>query len=598
LRDNNGALLIANDNWQDHPSQAAQLTAHGLAPRDPLESGLFITLPPGAFTAVLAGRNNGIGLGLVEVYIGLQAATLTATSTADSGAGSLRDMIAAAIDGDTIQFAAELSGQAIALTSGEIAIDKNITISGPGPSQLTVQRDKVIGTPLSRIFHVMPDHTVTIEGLTISNGIAESGAGIFTDHATLTVNNCSLENNTASERGGGIFNDGGSSATVTIVNTFFMSNGAFGDELGVRGGGIYNSSGALEILNSGITGNAISSRGGRACGGGIYNDTGTLEVIDSSVGDNYAYSSQPDPHHHSSGSGIGIYNDTNGTLAIRSSTISGNYTEDFPFDGNGGGIYNTGSAEITGSTISGNFPTTNGGGIYNTGRAEITDSTVRQNSTRRTGGGIYNGGTLAITNSTLSDNMAVDERKGYGGGLVNGGALTILDSTLSGNHADGGGGGIQNNGPLMITNSTLSDNFSYPNALDSGGSIRNSGDGVLQIENTILNAGSVDLIFNNSATVVSHGYNLCSDNGGGFLNSSGDQINTDPMLGPLQDNGGPTFTHRLLTGSPAIDLGDPNFTSPPFYDQRGPGYDRVYNGRIDIGSFELQPAPPRPGPGH
>ena len=68
----------------------------------------------------------------------------------------------------------------------------------------------------------------------------------------------------------------------------------------------------------------------------------------------------------------------------------------------------------------------------------------------------------------------------------------------------------------------------------------------------------------------------------------GDQINTDPMLGPLQDNGGPTFTHALLPGSPAIDAGDPKFTPPPYYDQRGPDFWRVRNSRIDNGSFEVQ----------
>jgi hypothetical protein len=60
------------------------------------------------------------------------------------------------------------------------------------------------------------------------------------------------------------------------------------------------------------------------------------------------------------------------------------------------------------------------------------------------------------------------------------------------------------------------------------------------------------------------------------------------MLGPLQDNGGPTATHALLSGSPAINAGDPNFTPPPLDVQRGPGYPRVSGGRIDIGSFELQ----------
>jgi hypothetical protein len=72
------------------------------------------------------------------------------------------------------------------------------------------------------------------------------------------------------------------------------------------------------------------------------------------------------------------------------------------------------------------------------------------------------------------------------------------------------------------------------------------------------------------------------------LNGPGDQINTDPLLGALQDNGGPTFTHELLKGSPAIDAGDPNFTPPPYYDQRGPGFPRVRNDRIDVGSFEVQ----------
>ena len=95
-------------------------------------------------------------------------------------------------------------------------------------------------------------------------------------------------------------------------------------------------------------------------------------------------------------------------------------------------------------------------------------------------------------------------------------------------------------------------------------------------------------ISNFGGTVTSLGYNLSSDNGGGHLTGPGDQINTDPLLGPLQDNGGPTLTHTLLPGSPAIDVGDPNFTPPPFFDQRGPGFDRVVNGRIDNGSFEVQ----------
>src|SRR5207247_2347431 len=112
----------------------------------------------------------------------------------------------------------------------------------------------------------------------------------------------------------------------------------------------------------------------------------------------------------------------------------------------------------------------------------------------------------------------------------------------------------------------------------------------IYIGNTILKAAAsgVNLEIGKLATVTSHGYNLSSDDGAGYLNGPGDQINTEPLLGPLQDNGGPTFTHALLPGSPAIDAGDPNFVPPPYYDQRGPGYDRVRNGRLDIGSFEVQ----------
>src|SRR6185295_15486486 len=97
-------------------------------------------------------------------------------------------------------------------------------------------------------------------------------------------------------------------------------------------------------------------------------------------------------------------------------------------------------------------------------------------------------------------------------------------------------------------------------------------------------------IFNSSGTITSIGYNLSSDDGAGFLTGPGDQINTDPLLGPLQDNGGPTFTHDLLAHSPAINTGDPNFTPPPSTDQRG--YARVFNSRVDIGSLEVQPTPP------
>jgi len=129
--------------------------------------------------------------------------------------------------------------------------------------------------------------------------------------------------------------------------------------------------------------------------------------------------------------------------------------------------------------------------------------------------------------------------------------------------------------------------FSGNSASNPGGSILNFGE--TTIRDTVLNAGEFGgTIFNDGGTVTSLGYNLASDDGGGVLTGPGDQINTDPMVGPLQDNGGPTFTHALLPGSLAIDAGDPSFTPPPIFDQRGPGFDRVRNDRIDSGSFEVQ----------
>src|SRR6266853_76451 len=133
-----------------------------------------------------------------------------------------------------------------------------------------------------------------------------------------------------------------------------------------------------------------------------------------------------------------------------------------------------------------------------------------------------------------------------------------------------------------MTNSTVSENTSANISMFKAG--------VLDTGTTVLKAAvsGVNLHIAQLATVTSRGYNVSSDDGDGFLTGPGDQINTDPMLGPFQDNGGPTFTHGLLPGSPAINAGDPNFTPPPFFDQRGPGFWRVRNGRIDVGSFEVQ----------
>ncbi len=275
---------------------------------------------------------------------------------------------------------------------------------------------------------------------------------------------------------------------------------------------------------------------------------------------------------------------TGGELLVNKSvTINGAGADELAVDGNATStVFQIGSGKIvtiSGLTIrngQGNF----GGGILNGDSATLTiiNSTLSGN-TGGNGGGSFNSGTLSVINSTVSGNMASEGAGIYNSGA---GALTITNSTFSGNTA-GGGGVSLNLGTLQIANSTLSDN----SAAFAGGFFNL---GTLQIENTILKAGpsGVNIYSNGVGGVTSLGYNISSDNGNGFLTGPGDQINTDPLLGPLQNNGGSTFTHALLPGSPAIDMGDLNFTPPPFFDQRGSGFSRVVNGRIDIGSFEVQ----------
>src|SRR5207302_3007791 len=182
-------------------------------------------------------------------------------------------------------------------------------------------------------------------------------------------------------------------------------------------------------------------------------------------------------------------------------------------------------------------------------------------------------------NSTISGNTANE-----GAGIYNAVTLTIINSTFSDNAASQIAGAVFNTGTLVIANSTISNNTSM---FLAGGVVNLNN---FQIGNTILNEGhaSANIYNNSSGVVMSHGYNLSSDDAFGILTGPGDQIETNPMLGPLQNNGGHTLTHALLPGSPAIDAGNPNFTPPASFDQRGPGFLRIVGGRIDKGSFEVQ----------
>src|SRR4051812_42122334 len=200
--------------------------------------------------------------------------TLTVTSANDSGAGSLRAEIAAAQSGDTIVFAPTLTlstgsskphrggttttSKTITLTGGELDLTKSLTIQGPGAGQLTITGTsstttshgghKTTTTTSSQVFEVAQSTTLTLSGLTISNGNTYAGGGGIHNSGTVTVSSCTLSGHV----GGAISNSGG---TATVINSTVSGN---------NGGGIYNSGGTLTISGSSLSGNFAYS------GGGIY----------------------------------------------------------------------------------------------------------------------------------------------------------------------------------------------------------------------------------------------------------------------------------------------------------------------------------------
>ena len=280
----------------------------------------------------------------------------------------------------------------------------------------------------------------------------------------------------------------------------------------------------------------------------------------------------------------GVITITSGKLLVnRSVTINGAGADLLAVDGNGSrtvfDVESIGPVTISDITIKnahGNF----GGEIFNGGVGTLTiiDGALSGN-TANDGGAVYNGGTLNVVNSTISGNTAATEAAG----IYNAVTLTIINSTFSNNGAQIAGA-IFNSRTLVITNSTITNNRSV---FLAGGVVNLNN---FQIGNTILNEGpaSANIYNNSSGLVMSRGYNLSSDDAFGILTGPGDQIQTDPKLAPLQNNGGHTLRHALLPGSPAIDAGDPNFTPRPSFDQRGPGFLGIVGGRIDKGAFEVQ----------
>jgi CSLREA domain-containing protein len=507
--------------------------------------------------------------------------------------------------------------------TGDLDITDDLTLTGAGAASTIIDgggSDRVLDIFAAA---VNTPH-VDIAKVTIENGAVQGtvldGGGIW-NSGTLTLTDSVLSQNKAGagsstdvlDGKGGPGGDGGgvwNSGTLTVLNTTLSQNNA-GE--GGTGGGC-NPETDTDCLSGGGGG------GPGGGGGGIYN-TNTLTVT------NTIFS------HNTAGTG-------------GSSNVGGNGGA----GGNGGGIFNTSVLTVTNSSFSQNTTGTggsssfsyagaggSGAGIWNSGMLTVINSTLSSNTAGNggdegdsgfggqggAGGGIVNGGSLTLTNTTLSQNTAGSGGNGDsggpggdGGGIVNSNMLTVINSTLSQNAAGhggsscctdspcgGNGGGIANGGTLIVTNSTFSQNQpggEYPenSCFLSVAGLYNRGTSTLR--NTIL-ANDLSQLpqFGEDChgAVTDGGYNLASDTTCPF-SASTSLNNTDPLLLPLQDNGGPTDTQALCTGpgtpdasclraSPALDLIPPGVNgcgTTVATDQRG--IPRPQGPGCDLGAVE------------
>ncbi|MCA9063345.1 MAG: DUF4347 domain-containing protein, partial [Planctomycetaceae bacterium] len=256
------------------------------------------------------------------------------------------------------------------------------------------------------------------------------------------------------------------------------------------------------------------------------------------------------------------------TVSMTGITISSGTAVD------GGGVFIAGGSTISFSdvVISNSTASGAGGGVANDGTIWMDQVRVTGNSASE-GGGLENVGTAVITNSLVDANTSTQ-----GGGLQSKDGtsnLTAINTTLSGNSVSGAGGGLALGNVSSLINVTISDN-----AANTGGGIYRVG-GTTSIQNSIIADNSAGSGPDVSGAVSSGGYNIIGNASASSGWVGSDQQNVNPTLAPLADNGGPTLTHALYSGSPAENAGNPASTLA--IDQRGTERD---DGSIDVGAFE------------
>jgi uncharacterized repeat protein (TIGR01451 family) len=276
------------------------------------------------------------------------------------------------------------------------------------------------------------------------------------------------------------------------------------------------------------------------------------------------------------------------TITLGGSELAINSNTTMTIDG-GGKVIVSANIQSRVLTISGGANATLNGLTIRDGRVSIFSG-----GSDGQGGGIsIVSGTLTLTNSTISGNSSDNG----GGGIVNrGGTLNVINSTISSNSTTTNGGGIHNSATATanLTNSTIAGNFAVS---DSGGGIAGGGirnDGTLNSRNSIIGGNTANFADDVSGTLTSQGYNLIGNTEDTAILgvATGNVLDQNPQLGALQDNGGGTFTHALLSNSPARNAGSNALAldlnnQPLTTDQRGAGFPRIVAGTVDMGAFEF-----------
>ena len=418
----------------------------------------------------------------------------------------------------------------------------------------------------------------TLTNVNFIGSNADTGGGMFNSSSSPSLTDVTFSSNSANNYGGGMYNSGSS---PSLINVTFSSNGAF------HGGGMVNEGDS----NSSLTHVTFSSNTATYYSGGMYNVGSSPTLNDVIFSDNSANygggmcneSSSPTLNsatfsdNTAASSGGGVFNMTSSNPTLINVTFNSNSATY-----NGGGMDNESSSpSLSNVTFSGNSATYYGGGMYNyhNSSPSLSNVTFSSNSAFDRGGGMYNynNSSPSLTNVTFSGNSA-----NTGGGMANenNSSPSLANVTFSGNSATYTGGGMCNyfSSP-SLSNVTFSDNL----ATSYGGGMFSSGASP-SLSNSILWGNTPDQI-SGSASVT------YSDIQGGWAGTG--NINQDPFLGPLADNGGLTLTHSLVEGSPAIDSGDP--TNCPAIDQRA--YARPIDGDgdgtaiCDMGAYEYASYP-------